>query len=177
MLSAACVFGCTGSSVGLMTPLLPALCFQLDMSPGYCWPLKASQSQVVFNLPTKVQPTAVTVQHSVETNLWHVSSAPRDFAVFVSVCWYMGLGCGCRETPPLGDILEKRTSTSLEQCSRGDSAPPHSPPELQELLELRRPRFGTSVDLLPCALSRRAWMRKERRKLCLGNSPMMSGKR
>ncbi|XP_040511972.1 sperm-associated antigen 4 protein-like isoform X2 [Gallus gallus] len=55
---------------------------QLDMSPGYCWPLKASQSQVVFNLPTKVQPTAVTVQHSVETNLWHVSSAPRDFAVF-----------------------------------------------------------------------------------------------
>ena len=149
MLIAAFVFGCTGSSVGLMTPLLPALCFQLDMSPGYCWPLKASQSQVVFNLPTKVQPTAVTVQHSVETNLWHVSSAPRDFAVFVSV-W---------------------------QCSRGDSAPPHSPPELQELLELRRPRFGTSVDLLPCALSRRAWMRKERRKLCLGNSPMMSGKR
>eukprot|EP00076_Gallus_gallus_P035280 XP_025000818.1 sperm-associated antigen 4 protein isoform X1 [Gallus gallus] len=55
---------------------------QLDMSPGYCWRLKASQSQVVFNLPTKVQPTAVTVQHSVETNLWHVSSAPRDFAVF-----------------------------------------------------------------------------------------------
>ncbi|XP_040511960.1 sperm-associated antigen 4 protein isoform X3 [Gallus gallus] len=55
---------------------------QLDMSPGYCWRLKESQSQVVFNLPTKVQPTAVTVQHSVETNLWHVSSAPRDFAVF-----------------------------------------------------------------------------------------------
>ena len=94
MLIAAFVFGCTGSSVGLMTPLLPALCFQLDMSPGYCWHLKESQSQVVFNLPTKVQLTAVTVQHSVETNLWHVSSAPRDFAVFVSVCWYMGLGCG-----------------------------------------------------------------------------------
>lgn len=124
MLIAAFVFGCTGSSVGLMTPLLPALCFQLDMSPGYCWRLKESQSQVVFNLPTKVQPTAVTVQHSVETNLWHVSSAPRDFAVFVSVCWYMGLGCGCRETPLLGDILEKRTSTSLEQCSR-ETQPHH----------------------------------------------------
>ncbi|POI24274.1 hypothetical protein CIB84_011976 [Bambusicola thoracicus] len=81
-LSAACGFGCTGSSVGLMTLLLPALCFQPDLSPGYCWPMKAAQSQVVFNLPAEVQPTAVTVQHSVETNLWHISSAPRDFTVY-----------------------------------------------------------------------------------------------
>uniref|UniRef100_A0A8C9G4Y6 SUN domain-containing protein n=1 Tax=Pavo cristatus TaxID=9049 RepID=A0A8C9G4Y6_PAVCR len=55
---------------------------QLDVSPGYCWPVKARQSEVVFNLPTEVQPTAVTVQHAVDTNLWHISSAPRDFAVF-----------------------------------------------------------------------------------------------
>ncbi|XP_019466035.1 SUN domain-containing protein 3-like [Meleagris gallopavo] len=55
---------------------------QLDISPGYCWPVKTSQSQMVFNLPTEVQPTAVTVQHTVDTTLWHISSAPRDFAVF-----------------------------------------------------------------------------------------------
>ncbi|XP_048787648.1 sperm-associated antigen 4 protein-like [Lagopus muta] len=55
---------------------------QLDTSPGYCWPMKTSNSQIVFNLPTEVQPTAVTVQHTVDTTLWHISSAPRDFAVF-----------------------------------------------------------------------------------------------
>lgn len=138
--------------------------------------MKTSNSQIVFNLPTEVQPTAVTVQHTVDTTLWHISSAPRDFAVFVSVCWYMGMGRSCRERLLLGNILEKRTSTSFEQCSRGDSAPPHPAAELQELLELRRPRCDTRVDLLPCALSHRDWTRKERTKSCLGNSPIISGK-
>ncbi|NWS62040.1 SUN5 protein, partial [Chunga burmeisteri] len=54
--------GCTGSSAGHVTAsptIAVALCFQLDICPGYCWPFQASQSQVVIRLPTQVQPQSL----------------------------------------------------------------------------------------------------------------------
>lgn len=56
---------------------------QLDISPGYCWLLQASQSQVVIRLPAQVQPTAITVQHPLKrsSGLGDISSALRDFTV------------------------------------------------------------------------------------------------
>uniref|UniRef100_A0A8C6JSU0 Uncharacterized protein n=2 Tax=Melopsittacus undulatus TaxID=13146 RepID=A0A8C6JSU0_MELUD len=56
---------------------------QMDISPGYCWPFQAPQSQVDIRLPTQVQPTAITVQHplKVSSGLGGISSALRDFTV------------------------------------------------------------------------------------------------
>ncbi|XP_062480054.1 interferon alpha-13-like isoform X2 [Pezoporus occidentalis] len=56
---------------------------QMDISPGYCWPFQASQSQVVIRLPAQVQPTAITVQHPLKesSGLGDISSAPQDFTV------------------------------------------------------------------------------------------------
>ncbi|NXS77144.1 SUN2 protein, partial [Pandion haliaetus] len=61
-----------------------ALCFQRDVSPGYCWPFQAPRSQVVVRLPARVQPTAITVQHPLKKSsaLGDISSAPREFAVY-----------------------------------------------------------------------------------------------
>ncbi|KFZ55128.1 SUN domain-containing protein 3, partial [Antrostomus carolinensis] len=55
-----------------------------DVSPGYCWPLQASQRQVLIRLPATVRPTAVSVQHLLKKSsaLGDISSAPRDFTVF-----------------------------------------------------------------------------------------------
>lgn len=63
------------------------LCFQPESSPGYCWPFQGSQSEVLIRLPAKIQPTAITVQHTLKTDslLRTISSAPRDFTVFVSL--------------------------------------------------------------------------------------------
>lgn len=94
--AAASASGCTGSSVGHVAPsptTAVALCFQ-DVSPGYCWPLQASQRQVLIRLPATVRPTAVSVQHLLKKSsaLGDISSAPRDFTVFVSLCWAPGAG-------------------------------------------------------------------------------------
>ncbi|NXG83281.1 SUN2 protein, partial [Stercorarius parasiticus] len=60
-----------------------ALCFQMDISPGYCWPFQASRSQVDIRLPAQVRPTAITVEHPLKktSGLGDISSAPRDFTV------------------------------------------------------------------------------------------------
>ncbi|NXD74821.1 SPAG4 protein, partial [Eolophus roseicapillus] len=85
-----------------------ALCFQLDISPGYCWPFQASRSQVVIRLPEQVQPTAITVQHPLKrsSGLGDISSAVRDFTVS---------GMDGEEETLLGtftyDIAEKPTQT------------------------------------------------------------------
>ncbi|NWS43998.1 SPAG4 protein, partial [Probosciger aterrimus] len=52
-------------------------------SPGYCWPMQQSRSEVLIRLPTEVQPTVITLQHSSKTAtpLGTVSSAPKDFTV------------------------------------------------------------------------------------------------
>ncbi|NXV22496.1 SPAG4 protein, partial [Cepphus grylle] len=59
------------------------------VSPGNCWPFPGHQGQVVIRLPARVHLTAVTVQHiSKEVSpSGTVTSAPRDIAVFVSLCW------------------------------------------------------------------------------------------
>ncbi|XP_061212400.1 sperm-associated antigen 4 protein-like [Neopsephotus bourkii] len=56
---------------------------QPDASPGYCWKMQQSQSEVLIRLPTEVQPTAITLQYcsKTATSLVTVSSAPKDFTV------------------------------------------------------------------------------------------------
>ncbi|NXJ76646.1 SPAG4 protein, partial [Trogon melanurus] len=59
------------------------------VSPGSCWPLQGPQGQVVIRLPARVHLTAVSVQHVYKevSCSADVTSAPRDIAVFVSLCW------------------------------------------------------------------------------------------
>ncbi|XP_065513007.1 sperm-associated antigen 4 protein-like [Caloenas nicobarica] len=56
---------------------------QPDTSPGYCWPFRGSQNEVLIRLPMLIQPTTVTIQHTSKaaSPLGTVSSAPRDFTV------------------------------------------------------------------------------------------------
>ncbi|XP_057274887.1 sperm-associated antigen 4 protein-like [Pezoporus wallicus] len=56
---------------------------QPDASPGYCWPMQQTQSEVLIRLPTEIQPTAITLQccSEIATPLVTVSSAPKDFTV------------------------------------------------------------------------------------------------
>ncbi|NWI11101.1 SUN2 protein, partial [Crypturellus soui] len=58
------------------------------VTPGQCWAFQGSQGHVVIQLPARIRPAAVTLQHiykSVSTS-GMVSSAPRDFTVSVSLC-------------------------------------------------------------------------------------------
>ncbi|XP_057262288.1 SUN domain-containing protein 5-like isoform X2 [Pezoporus wallicus] len=70
---------------------------QPDSSPGYCWPFQGSESEVLIQLPAKVRPTAITVQHTLKTDspLRTISSAPRNFIVY-------GLNEGGKDETPLG---------------------------------------------------------------------------
>ncbi|KFP67976.1 SUN domain-containing protein 2, partial [Cariama cristata] len=56
---------------------------QSDASLGYCWPFQGSRSEVLIRLPTRIQPTAITIQHAskIASPLGTVSGAPRDFTV------------------------------------------------------------------------------------------------
>ncbi|KFQ52563.1 Sperm-associated antigen 4 protein, partial [Nestor notabilis] len=56
---------------------------QADVSPGYCWPLQQSRSEVLIRLPTEVQPMAIILQHSskIAPPLGTVRSAPQNFTV------------------------------------------------------------------------------------------------
>ncbi|KAF1459472.1 Sperm-associated antigen 4 protein, partial [Pygoscelis antarcticus] len=64
------------------------------VSPGNCWPFQGHQGQVVIRLPARVHLTAVTVQHIAKevSPSGTVISAPRDVAVFVSLCWALLAG-------------------------------------------------------------------------------------
>ncbi|NXV74469.1 SUN3 protein, partial [Atlantisia rogersi] len=75
-------------------------------SPGYCWTSPTSQSHVVIRLPTHVQPTAITLQHPLMkySVLGDISSAPRDFSVFVSVCQALGAGTWLAEEDVQGPL-------------------------------------------------------------------------
>ncbi|NXK17933.1 SPAG4 protein, partial [Arenaria interpres] len=97
------------------------------VSPGYCWPFQASQSQVDIQLPAQVRPAAITVQHPLKKSsaLGDISSAPQDFTVSVSLCQALGAGSWCwgragvdvegEEETPLGtfrfDIQGEPTQT------------------------------------------------------------------
>ncbi|XP_057254324.1 uncharacterized protein LOC130593300 [Pezoporus wallicus] len=94
---------------------------QPDASPGYCWPMQQTQSEVLIRLPTEIQPTAITLQccSEIATPLVTVSSAPKNFTVSVSLCWARGwdLTTGKAVT---------RTCCSLRIC-RDVCAPKHCP--------------------------------------------------
>ncbi|NWZ53369.1 SUN2 protein, partial [Haliaeetus albicilla] len=63
-------------------------------SPGYCWPFQGFRSEVLIRLPTEIRPMAIIIEHTSKTAspLGTVSSAPRDFTVYVSFCWALGAG-------------------------------------------------------------------------------------
>lgn len=67
-------------SDGLPKPLQP------DVFPGNCWAFEGDQGQVVIRLPGHVQLSDITLQHPPPTvaHTGGASSAPRDFAVYVS---------------------------------------------------------------------------------------------
>ncbi|KAF1606886.1 Sperm-associated antigen 4 protein, partial [Eudyptes chrysolophus] len=78
------------------------------VSPGNCRPLQGHQGQVVIRLPARVHLTGVTVQHiSKEVSpSGTVISAPRDVAVFVSVCWaLLGVDADGEEETLLGTFM------------------------------------------------------------------------
>jgi SUN domain-containing protein 1/2 len=57
------------------------------MEPGNCWAFKGARGNVVIKLAAVIRITAVTMEHipsriSVTGN---INSAPKDFAVFVSI--------------------------------------------------------------------------------------------
>lgn len=56
------------------------------MFPGNCWAFEGDKGQVVIRLPGHVQLSDITLQHPPPTvaHTGGASSAPRDFAVFVS---------------------------------------------------------------------------------------------
>ncbi|XP_061216330.1 SUN domain-containing protein 2-like [Neopsephotus bourkii] len=67
----------------LWIPPIQETFVQPDSSPGYCWPFQGSQSEVLIQLPAKIRPTAITIQHTLKADspLRTISSAPRDFTV------------------------------------------------------------------------------------------------
>ena len=83
--------GQTGSSVGSL-PALPlmvvAFWFQTRIAPGNCWAFQGSRGHVVIRLPEQIWPMAFTIWHISEavSPSGEVSSAPKDFAVSVSLC-------------------------------------------------------------------------------------------
>ncbi|NWW97282.1 SPAG4 protein, partial [Rhynochetos jubatus] len=76
-----------GSAAGPTTPspslLLPS-CFQLDASPGYCWPSPGSRIEVLIRLPVQIRPMAVTIQHPAKMAALTgpATTAPQDCTVF-----------------------------------------------------------------------------------------------
>ncbi|XP_062464971.1 sperm-associated antigen 4 protein-like isoform X2 [Pezoporus occidentalis] len=92
---------------------------QPDSSPGYCWPFQGSESEVLIQLPAKVRPTAITVQHTLKTDspLRTISSAPRNFIVY-------GLNEGGEDETPLGTFTYTAQEEVIQtfplqvQCSR-----------------------------------------------------------
>lgn len=84
------------STPGLQPCPDPALPFQPDVHPGNCWAFQGPQGFAVIRLSARIRPTAVTLEHvpkSLSPNST-ISSAPKDFAVFVSVPVRPEEGCG-----------------------------------------------------------------------------------
>lgn len=65
----------------------PRVIIQPDVHPGNCWAFQGPQGFAVVRLSARIRPTAVTLEHvpkSLSPNST-ISSAPKDFAVFVSI--------------------------------------------------------------------------------------------
>ncbi|KAK2109906.1 Sperm-associated antigen 4 protein [Saguinus oedipus] len=67
----------------LLCPTVP----MPDVFPGNCWAFEGDQGHVVIRLPSRVQLSDITLQHPPPSvaHTGGANSAPRDFAVFVSV--------------------------------------------------------------------------------------------
>ena len=67
-----------------LTCLFP---LQPDVHPGNCWAFQGPQGFAVVRLSARIRPSAVTLEHvpkALSPNST-ISSAPKDFAIFVSV--------------------------------------------------------------------------------------------
>ncbi|KFQ47038.1 SUN domain-containing protein 3, partial [Nestor notabilis] len=66
----------------------PVTILQPSIAPGNCWPFQGAQGHAVIRLPEHIWPTAFTIWHISEavSPSGEVSSAPKEFAVFVSLC-------------------------------------------------------------------------------------------
>uniref|UniRef100_A0A8V5FT59 SUN domain-containing protein n=1 Tax=Melopsittacus undulatus TaxID=13146 RepID=A0A8V5FT59_MELUD len=64
----------------------PELILEKENHPGNCWPFHGSQGHVLIKLSVPIIPRAVTMDHVSGPPLLKngVSSAPKDFAVYVS---------------------------------------------------------------------------------------------
>lgn len=65
---------------------------QPDVHPGNCWAFQGPQGFAVVRLSARIRPTAVTLEHvpkALSPNST-ISSAPKDFAIFVSTCSVWG---------------------------------------------------------------------------------------
>lgn len=69
-------------------PDLPCFCLlQPDVHPGNCWAFQGPQGFAVVRLSARIRPTAVTLEHvpkALSPNST-ISSAPKDFSIFVSI--------------------------------------------------------------------------------------------
>ncbi|NXN44047.1 SUN2 protein, partial [Rhinoptilus africanus] len=64
------------------------------ISPGYCWPFQASQSQVDIRFPAQVRPMVITVQHPLKksSGLGDISSAPLKFHRLTALLRFISKG-------------------------------------------------------------------------------------
>ncbi|KAE8579502.1 hypothetical protein XENTR_v10024071 [Xenopus tropicalis] len=64
----------------------PRVVIQPDMYPGNCWAFKGTQGYLVVRLSRMIYPTAFSIEHIPKSlsPLGNITSAPKDFAVYVS---------------------------------------------------------------------------------------------
>ncbi|NWZ60855.1 SUN2 protein, partial [Haliaeetus albicilla] len=99
------------------------------LSPGDCWPLQGRQGQVVIRLPARVHPTAVTMQHIYKdvSPSGTVTSAPRDVAVFVSLCWaLLGVDADGEEETLLGTFTYNVAKEAIQTFPLKDAPLPRA---------------------------------------------------
>lgn len=99
----------------------PRVILQPDVHPGNCWAFQGPQGFAVVRLSARIRPTAVTLEHvpkALSPNST-ISSAPRDFAVFVSThlrgiftCW------GGRAGPGVGRSGARLSWHGSPSCRR-----------------------------------------------------------
>ncbi|XP_074995233.1 uncharacterized protein LOC142076743 [Calonectris borealis] len=76
------------SPFGFSSANPPETILQPRIAPGNCWAFQGSRGHVVIRLPEQIWPRAFTIWHISEavSPSGEVSSAPKDFAVSVSLC-------------------------------------------------------------------------------------------
>lgn len=64
---------------------------QPDVYPGNCWAFKGSQGYLVIRLSLKIVPTSFCLEHIPKSlsPTGNITSAPRDFTVFVRRMWLL----------------------------------------------------------------------------------------